>query len=291
MTWRNDYPIVLVHGFFGFAPDMSPLANYFHYALQKNVVKRGFSYRQNCYFKDVYTAHVSPLGGVHDRACELYQQLVGIEGIRHKCGFTSDYVGPGLVKAVYGPDHAFEEHSKQDMYKPRYLRQLRGGQSSQQVFAFPDGLPGGWNSQRRVHIVAHSQGAMVVRYLQYLLSIDYFAYMEQPQRFLKFERPGRALTKSQQPIDRSNYIASITTLNGCMNGGPGSYYLDADEETLHFHESGPKATRISRGWVLLMKLWIVAQNLLSPSLTMSEPQENVRKKIKVITNGVKNTIL
>ena len=33
-------------------------------------------------YDDVYVAVVTPIGGIHDRACELYQQLVGINNIR-----------------------------------------------------------------------------------------------------------------------------------------------------------------------------------------------------------------
>lgn len=57
----------------GYTPDGNQTEqNYFYQALKKHVVKRGFLNRDESYFKDVYTAHVSPLGCVHDRACELY---------------------------------------------------------------------------------------------------------------------------------------------------------------------------------------------------------------------------
>lgn len=165
------------------------------------------------------------------------------------------------------------------MYKPRYLRQLRGGDTSQQIFAFPDGLPGGWGSHRKIHIIAHSQGAMVARYLQYLLRIDYFSFQ------------GRQSGKIERPIvDRSNYVASITTLNADLNGGPGHYFLDADEDTQHFHEWGPKATFIASGWTKIMKLWIVSQNLLSSNLTKDKAQENIRKVITVNEGGNKSKV-
>ena len=244
-TWGNDYPIVLVHGYFGTHPDASTLGNYFTHAMSKYVLKRGFNYRQDCYFKDVFIASVSPMGGAHDRACELYQQLVGISDIRRKCGFGKDYTGPELVKAVYGQNHVCDQHSRQTMYKPRYLRQIRGGDTSQQLFAFPDGLPGGWSAQRKVHLIAHSQGAIVCRYLQYLLRIDYFAHLEMP-----------SIPKSI--VDRSNYIASLTTLNGAHQASSGPLTLDCDEETMRFYDSGPKATCLSRIWLLTLKVWIIA---------------------------------
>jgi len=37
--WRNDYPIILVHGYFGYGPDSSyAFSNYYLYALKKSVV-------------------------------------------------------------------------------------------------------------------------------------------------------------------------------------------------------------------------------------------------------------
>lgn len=52
------------------------LGNYFLYA-QKNSVQP---------YNDVYIAVVTPCGGLHDRACELYQQLVGINMVRIENG-------------------------------------------------------------------------------------------------------------------------------------------------------------------------------------------------------------
>ncbi len=61
--WKNDYPIVLVHGFGGWTPDETLLmGNYFEYASDKAI--RGPN--------EVYHADVSPYGSMHDRACELY---------------------------------------------------------------------------------------------------------------------------------------------------------------------------------------------------------------------------
>ena len=60
---KNNYPIILVHGHFGWAPDQNKvLGKYFNFALK--------SKHNN---EDVYIASVSPIAGVHDRACELYQ--------------------------------------------------------------------------------------------------------------------------------------------------------------------------------------------------------------------------
>ena len=82
-------------------------------------------------YDDVYVAVVTPIGGVHDRACELYKQLVGINNVKKIANLDRDYNGPELVKAVYGHQHFHEEHTHQRIYKPRYLRKyLRKSQSN-----------------------------------------------------------------------------------------------------------------------------------------------------------------
>jgi len=110
----NDYPIVLVHGYLGYGPDASwLLGNYFQYAVQENVFGHN---------RDVFIAVVSPIAGIHDRACELYQQLVGVNAIRERAGLGKTDTGADLAKAVYGSEHFTEEHSHQKTYKPRLLR-------------------------------------------------------------------------------------------------------------------------------------------------------------------------
>lgn len=203
------------------------------------------------------------------------------------------------MKAVYGVQHACEEHHAQQFYKPRHLRQIRGGDTSTQVFAFPDGLPGGWNSLRKVHFVAHSLGSQTCRYLQYLLSIDYFSYLDgldfSEKSLQTIPRPivERRRGKSRQKsidkgqyvpalVDKSDYIASLTALNGVLNGGPGPYALDLCQDTTKFHDKGSeKATWLSVGTLIFTKTLIVLQNLHSPYLTKDRIQDVVRKVIDV----------
>lgn len=65
IKWNNKFPIVLVHGYYGFGPDASAmLGNYFEYALRESVCKH--------HEEDVYIAVISPSQCIHDRACELY---------------------------------------------------------------------------------------------------------------------------------------------------------------------------------------------------------------------------
>ena len=106
------------------------------------------------------------------------------------------------------------------------------------MLAYPDGLPGGWNKERKVHFIAHSQGTITVRYLQYLLSIDYFGrqYNESSHQYSNMSSiPRQPKSKCK---DNSDLIASITCINGALNGSIGPYTADMCSESLKFHESG-----------------------------------------------------
>lgn len=35
-------------------------------------------------------------------------------------------------------------------------------------------------------------------------------------------------------LDKSDYVASITAINGVLNGGPGPYCLDLDNKSLKY---------------------------------------------------------
>jgi hypothetical protein len=98
---------------------------------------------------------MGPIASMHDRACELYQQLVGIMQVRDAAGLAEDDCGPALARAVYGSEHFDHHHVKyQKFYKPRYLKQVRN--EIDKIYAFPFGLPGGWSAERKVHLIAHS---------------------------------------------------------------------------------------------------------------------------------------
>ena len=68
------------------------------------------------------------------------------------------------------------------------------------MYAYPWGIPGGWSKDNKIHFIAHSHGAPTARYLQYLMSIDYFNQ------------------NLETKVDKSDWIASITCLSGLNNG-------------------------------------------------------------------------
>lgn len=67
---KNDYPIILIHGYCGCTMDENPiLGGYFHYAFSK--IAREIS--KDRILDQIYEADVSPAGSAYDRACELWQ--------------------------------------------------------------------------------------------------------------------------------------------------------------------------------------------------------------------------
>ncbi len=70
--WKNDYPIVLVHGYCGTTMDENwILGGYFHYAFSAAARYLNIDFG-NRYLDKIYEADVSPIGSAHDRACELF---------------------------------------------------------------------------------------------------------------------------------------------------------------------------------------------------------------------------
>jgi len=84
--WRNDYPIILVHGYCGSTMDENwILGGYFHYAFSATARYLGVETPSSEYLSNVYEADVSPIGSAFDRACELYQQIIGVVRLREIC--------------------------------------------------------------------------------------------------------------------------------------------------------------------------------------------------------------
>lgn len=108
-----------------------------------------------------------------------------------------------MPEYVYGKDHFDHEH-REKYYKPRYLRRVRGSK----MLAYPNGIPGGWDRLHKIHFIGHSQGSQTVRYLQYLLRTDYFNDGITPK------------------VDKSDWIASLTSLNPILNGNISTYMFD-----------------------------------------------------------------
>lgn len=102
-----------------------------------------------------------------------------------------------MSEAVYGKDHV-EEHHKCKFYKIKYLKQyVRKGNK---ILAHPDGLPN-FASLEKIHFIGHSMGAPTIRYLQYLLKMKYFEYLEMPEIMV-----------------RDSIFGSITCISGSNNG-------------------------------------------------------------------------
>ncbi|CDW85644.1 UNKNOWN [Stylonychia lemnae] len=251
-AWRNDYPIILVHGYCGCTMDENwILGGYFHYAFSYAARYLNLDHDLHPqYLQNVFEADVSPIGSVHDRACELYQQIVGkfkMEEICQKRNIS-------MAEAVYGKQHVDEHHQSQ-FYKIRYLKTQ--DPISMQMFAFPNGIPG-WKETKdqRIHFVGHSMGAITIRYLQYLLKTGYFDQIE------------------GTPIrDRSDIVASLTCLSGANNG------------TLVVNNCGLQYDRELSNWVMnknavmmrAFKMHVFCQNFFN---SQNFQQEKIKKVLK-----------
>jgi len=61
--WLNDYPVVVVHGFCGWAPEEGPIFGDYWSTISDPKIAE---------YHKIYQADVAPMGSIHDRACELY---------------------------------------------------------------------------------------------------------------------------------------------------------------------------------------------------------------------------
>ncbi len=127
---KNDYPIILVHGMFGWGANegLNSVAPYWG-----GTTGYVIDYLRSGGY-DCYSASVGPLSSVWDQACELYAQLMG-------------------TRVDYGALHSEEKGHK------RFGREYK-----EPLF------DGWGENGKKVHLVGHSFGGNAVRMLTYLLT-------------------------------------------------------------------------------------------------------------------------
>ena len=70
-------------------------------------------------------------------------------------------------------------------------------------------------------------------------------------------------------MSKADYFASITSLNGALNGSPGPYNFDLNKDTLKIHDNGDEGvTWVSNTFNKGIKTCIIIQNLFNPNMTM-----------------------
>lgn len=128
----NDYPIVLVHGFFGWGRDEVFLYKHFggFNDIQRELIRdHGFD--------KVVTPSMGPISSSWDRACELYAQLMG-------------------TRVDYGKAHS-QKHNHE-----RFGKNYTGSSNESRIDKLGEG--------QKVNLIAHSQGVQTARILIELLA-------------------------------------------------------------------------------------------------------------------------
>jgi triacylglycerol esterase/lipase EstA (alpha/beta hydrolase family) len=136
MQFRNNYPVVLVHGFMGWgaADNINKSFPYFGYGVRDSLFKPKNS--QNVPNFDIFQASVGPFSSFWDRACELIAQIKGL-----KVDYTEEHA------KEFGHDRYGKNYTKKGFYPQ-------------------------WDEDHPIHLVAHSAGGHTCTYAQYILAND-----------------------------------------------------------------------------------------------------------------------
>jgi triacylglycerol lipase len=172
----NNYPIVLLHGFIGWGRDeLAGPYGHFYWG--------GYHDLQEQLKKaghDTYTAVVGPFSSNWDRTCELYAQLKG-------------------VRVDYGLAHS-KKHNHD-----RFGKDFTGN-----ALLADWGKPG---KNRKIHIIAHSQGGMNARVFAQLLE---HGFADEKQADYSGQEPISPLFTGS--AETKNLISSISTMAAVHNG-------------------------------------------------------------------------
>ncbi len=187
----GDYPIILLHGFLGWGRDeVGGPKGHFHWGGYDDLQSILSDSGHTC-----YTAVVGPFSSNWDRACELYAQLKGSR---------TDY---GLAHSVAHNHARFAEEGKIKDYRGKALIKDWGKDSQ----------------NKKIHIIAHSQGGHTARILAQLLENG----KDSESKAVKTVNGKTVgLYEGEEPIsplftgtaETKNLIHSITTMAATHNG-------------------------------------------------------------------------
>ena len=97
---KNKFPVVLVHGIFGFGGDELGKLNYWGIAMKTNSPQKK------------YEASVGPISSAHDRACELLAQIKGVQvdyGFEHSTKYRHQRYGYDFTNKAFHPNWCADE--------------------------------------------------------------------------------------------------------------------------------------------------------------------------------------
>jgi len=135
----------------------------------------------------VVVVHPSPVGSLHDRACQIFREI--------KTGGAVDFANGQPAGTPYRNDHEMHASSSSD---------------SKPTTPSTPPLHHDWSAESPVHMIGHSYGGNTIRKLLELLTVGHPALCDENGRW---------------PRPSSAWVRSITCINTPLNGAPLVYGL------------------------------------------------------------------
>lgn len=146
----NNAPVILVHGYLGFGPELSRYSGFHYWGGFDDLSIYLQRYRGP---RTVYAASVGPISSNWDRAAELFAQIKG---------GCVDY-GAAHLRAQQAAGRALPGQVQRPPGKC-WATDARDNPQGYPLALYPD-----WSAEKPVHLIGHSQGGTAIRALIELL--------------------------------------------------------------------------------------------------------------------------